>query len=110
MKKKNLLDGYVDIDQLKKYAKDLAEVYTSEKEKRKELKKIHQQLIKYADDLSQTVLDLKDKNIKLQEAYSELSKTHKQVIKENVDLKNQLDVSSNKDLLGSHAHPSNSQE
>jgi len=92
MEKNNLPDSSVTIDQLKKYAKDLAEIYTSEKEKREELKKVHQQLIKYADALNQTILDLKDKNIKLQDAYSELSKLHKRVIEENVDLKNQLDM------------------
>ena len=92
MVKKNLPDSSVTIDQLKKYAKDLVEVYTSEKEKRKELKKTYQQLIKYADALNQTILDLKDKNIKLQEAYGELSKIHKRIVEENVDLKNQLDM------------------
>ena len=92
MKKEKLTDASVTLDQLKKYAKDLAEVYSSEKEKKSELKRAHQQLIKYADALNQTILDLKDKNIELEEAYRELSKTHKQVVKENVDLKNQLDM------------------
>ena len=91
MEKNNISDSSVTIDQIKKYAKDLVEVYASEKEKRSELKRAHQQLIKYADDLNQTIVDLKDKNIKLEEAYRELSKTHKRVMKENVDLKNQLD-------------------
>ena len=92
MKKNSMPDASVTVDQLKKYAKDLAEVYSSEREKRRELKSAHQQLIKYADALNQTILDLKDKNIKLEEAYRELSKTHKRVMKENVDLKNQLDL------------------
>jgi len=92
MKKPSTADASVTIAQLKKYAKDLAEVYVSEQAKSKELKKTHQQLIKYADDLNQTVSDLKDKNIKLEEAYRELSRVHKQVIKENVDLKKQLDL------------------
>jgi Nif-specific regulatory protein len=91
MKGKKLPDASVTMDQLKKYAKDLAEVYSSEKEKRSELKRAHQQLIKYADALNKTFLDLKDKNIKLEEAYRELAKTHKRVVKENVDLKNQLE-------------------
>ncbi len=91
MKKNDLPDSAITIDQLKKYAEDLAEVYASEKGKSEELKKAHQQLIKYADALNQTILDLKDKNIKLQEAHSELSKIHKRVVKENVDLKNQLE-------------------
>jgi Nif-specific regulatory protein len=92
MKKNDIPDASVTIDQLKKYAKDLAAIYSSEKEKRGELKRAHQQLIKYADALNQTVLDLKDKNIKLEEAYRELAKTHKRVMKENVTLKNQLDM------------------
>jgi len=92
MKKSNSADSSVTIDQLKKYAKDLAEVYTSEKAKRVELKKTYQQLIKYADALNQTILDLKDKNTKLQEAHSELSKLHKRVVEENVNLKNRLDM------------------
>jgi Nif-specific regulatory protein len=92
MKKQTSTDASVTIDQLKKYAKDLAEVYTSEKTKSSELTKIHQQLMKYADDLNRTVADLKDKNIKLEEAYRELSTFHKQIIKENVDLKKQLDL------------------
>lgn len=92
MKKRSPADASVTIDQLKKYAKDLAEVYTSEKTKSNELKIIHQQLIKYADALNQTVVDLKDKNIKLEDAYRELSTVHKQIIKENVNLKKQLDL------------------
>ena len=91
MKGKKLPDSSATMDQLKKYAKDLAEVYSSEKEQRKELKRVHQQLIKYADALNQTFLDLKDKNIKLEEAYRELAKTHKRVVQEYVDLKNQLE-------------------
>ena len=54
MKKNNLPDGYVDTDQLKKYAKDLTTVYTSEKEKIKALQAAKQQLEKYADDLATT--------------------------------------------------------
>ena len=92
MKENKLPDASVTIDQLKKYAKDLAEVYSSEKEKRGELKRVHQQLIKYADALNETVLDLKDKNIKLEAAYRELAKTHKRVVQEYVDLKSQLDM------------------
>ena len=91
MKGKKLPDASVTMDQLKKYAKDLAEVYSSEKEKRSQLKRAHQQLIKYADALNETFLDLKEKNIKLEEAYRELAKTHKQVVQEYVDLKNQLE-------------------
>jgi sigma-54 specific flagellar transcriptional regulator A len=92
MKKRSQADASVTIDQLKKYAKDLAEAYTSEKTKSNELKKIHQQLIKYAEALNQTVADLKDKNIKLEDAYRELSTVHKQIVRENVDLKKQLDL------------------
>ncbi len=64
-----LSGGYSDFDQLKKYAKDLAEVYKSEKEKRKGLEAANQQLIKYADDLSKTHSHLKSTYQTLQEAY-----------------------------------------
>jgi len=69
MEIKNPQTGSVDIDQLQKYAQDLAEVYNSEKEKRKELQVSEQQLIKYADDLNKTILELKTANQELQEAY-----------------------------------------
>ena len=41
---KNLHPGYVEIDQLKRYANDLAEVYKSEKERRRELEIVNQEL------------------------------------------------------------------
>ena len=59
MEKNNLPDGYVDVDQLKKYAKDLTAVYTSEKEKIKALQAAKQQLEKYADDLATTYESLR---------------------------------------------------
>jgi uncharacterized protein YaaN involved in tellurite resistance len=65
MEIKNPQTGSVDIDQLQKYAQDLAEVYNSEKEKRKELQVSEQQLIKYADDLNKTILELKTANQEL---------------------------------------------
>ena len=53
MEKNNLLAGSVDIiDQLKKYAADLAELYKSEKQKSEGLQAANQQLVKYADDLA----------------------------------------------------------
>ena len=58
-----------NIDQLQKYAKDLAEVYQSKKAKAKELHTTKQQLFKYADDFNQTILELKTTNQKLQESY-----------------------------------------
>ena len=42
------------LNQLKKYAEDLTEIYKSEKKKRKELEAANQQLINYARDLSQS--------------------------------------------------------
>ncbi len=57
------------LQQLKKYAKDLVEVYGSEKEKREKLEAANQQIIKYADDLNKTISDLKAANRELQEAY-----------------------------------------
>jgi putative two-component system response regulator len=69
METKNPQTGSVDIDQLQKYAQDLAEVYKSEKEKRKELQISEQQLVKYADDLNKTILELKATHKELQGAY-----------------------------------------
>lgn len=56
-------------DQLKRYADDLAKVYKSEKERRRELEGANRQLVKFADDLNKTVLDLKSANQELQESY-----------------------------------------
>ena len=69
MERNNLPAGSSDADQLRKYAKDLAEVYKSEKQKKKELEAANQQLVKYADDLNKTILELKAANQELQEAY-----------------------------------------
>ncbi len=69
MELKNPQAGLVDIAQLKKYAQDIAEVYKSEKEKRKELQISEQQLEKYADDLNKTILELKASHREIQEAY-----------------------------------------
>lgn len=55
--------------QLRKYAEDLAEIYRSEKEKRRELEAANQQLIRYAVDFNKTVLELKTTHMELQEAY-----------------------------------------
>ena len=44
--------------QLEKYAHDLAEIYKSEKQKRKELQAANEQLVKFADDLNKTVREL----------------------------------------------------
>lgn len=52
-----------------KYAKDLAKVYRSEKEKRKELQTANEQLVKFADDLNRTVKNLRVANRDLQSAY-----------------------------------------
>jgi len=69
MDKNDVLNDSSSSDQLIKYAKDLSEVYKSEKEKRKELEAAHQQLKKYADDLNKTILDLKAAHQELQGAY-----------------------------------------
>ena len=65
----NFPKDFSNSDQLQKYAQDLAEVYNSEKEKRKELQMSDQQLVKYADDLKKTILELKTANQELQESY-----------------------------------------
>lgn len=69
METKNLSAGPLDIDQLKEYAKDLAEVYKSEKEKRQELQAANQQILRYADDLNKTILELKAAHRELRESY-----------------------------------------
>jgi len=69
MKSKNPQNESTTIDQLQKYAKDLAEVYQSKKEKVKELRTAKQQLFNYADDLNQTIFELKTANQELQDSY-----------------------------------------
>jgi len=69
MEKNDLPVGSSDIDQLKKYADDLAKVYQSEKQKRKELQAAHEQLVKFADDLKTTFAELKSTHQELQASY-----------------------------------------
>ncbi|MDM8537013.1 HD domain-containing protein [Desulfobacterales bacterium HSG17] len=56
-------------EQLKKYADDLALVYRSEKQKRKELQAANEQLTVFADDLNKTILELKSANEEIRDAY-----------------------------------------
>jgi len=69
METDNLSASSLHDDQLKKYAQDLAEVYKSEKAKRKELQVAKEQLLIYADDLKKAILDLKGAHKETQEAY-----------------------------------------
>jgi len=69
MEKNNLPTGPPEAVQLKKYADDLAKVYQSEKQKRKELQAGNEQLVKFADDLNKTILELKAAHQELQGAY-----------------------------------------
>ena len=69
MEKDDLPIDSSNIDQLKKYADDLAKVFQSEKQKRKELQTANAQLVKFADDLNKTVMDLRASNRELQAAY-----------------------------------------
>ncbi len=73
MDKNDVLNGSSSSDQLIKYAKDLSEVYKSEKEKRKELEAAHKQLMEYADTLKNTIAELKDKNKELKEKSVQLT-------------------------------------
>lgn len=57
------------LNQLKRYAQDLTEVYKSEKAKRKELSVANQQLVKFANDLNRTIVELKGAHRQLQGAY-----------------------------------------
>jgi len=61
--------GFSNSDQLKRYADDLAKVYKSEKERRRELEGANSQLVKFADDLNKTVRELRAVNQELWEAY-----------------------------------------
>jgi len=60
MDKKNSSQGNQFSDQLYKYADVFSKIYKSEKEKRKEVKATHQQLIKYAEALNKTISDLQE--------------------------------------------------
>ena len=60
MEKNNITDGHVDVDQLKKYARDLIAVYASEKEKIKALQAAKQQLEIFANDLATTYESLRN--------------------------------------------------
>ncbi|MGR3179708.1 MAG: HD-GYP domain-containing protein [Candidatus Anammoxibacter sp.] len=67
--KETIANDSSQTEQLKRYADDLAKVYNSEKQKRKELQDAHEQLVKYADDLKNSVQELKSTNKQLEEAY-----------------------------------------
>jgi len=54
MDRDNVSGGSLDIDQLKKYAQDLAKVYKSEREKRRELEAAYQELQQTKDMLVQS--------------------------------------------------------
>ena len=69
METDNFTDSSLHNNQLKKYAQDLAEIYKSEKAKRKELQVSKEQLLIYADDLKKTIFDLKIAHKETQEAY-----------------------------------------
>jgi class 3 adenylate cyclase/PAS domain-containing protein len=60
MGKEDFSAAHIDVDQLKKYARDLTSLYTSEKEKIKELQAAKQQLEIYADDLATTYESLRN--------------------------------------------------
>lgn len=69
MKDDNINKNSDAVEQLKKYADDFAQIYKSEKGKRKELEAAHKQLVKYADALNSTIVELKKSNKELQNAY-----------------------------------------
>ena len=64
-----LSEGSLNTDQLKKYAKDLAEVYRSAKEKKRELEDLSKQLMRFADDLNKSNLEIKSAHQELYKAY-----------------------------------------
>ncbi|MCJ7580903.1 MAG: HD domain-containing protein [Candidatus Aminicenantes bacterium] len=71
MDKQNKMKNPSDLEQLKKYAEDLSEVYKSAERGKKELEASQGQLLKYANALNNTITELKESNKELQEAYSD---------------------------------------
>ena len=69
MTEKDLQHDAPDMSQLKKYARDLALIYRSEKEKGQKLQAAEQEIEKYADDLNKTIAELKAVDQELREAY-----------------------------------------
>ncbi len=69
MDKKSKMKSSSNSEQLKKYAKDLSDLYKSKEKKKKELEVSQKQLIKYAEALNNTIKELRDKNIELRESY-----------------------------------------
>ncbi len=59
MDTQNAPDSTVTVDQLKKYAQDLIELYASEKEERNALQIAKKQLEKYAEDFATTYESLR---------------------------------------------------
>lgn len=60
MEENHLTNGHVDVDQLKKYASDFIQLYSSEKQKIKALEGAKRQLEIYADDLATTYESLRN--------------------------------------------------
>ncbi len=65
-----------NLTQLKKYARDLARVYRSEKEKRKELEAVYQELEKYARDFTRLYKSEKEKRLDIETASQEVQKMY----------------------------------
>jgi putative two-component system response regulator len=63
------INGISGLRQLEKYAKDLREVYATEKQERKKLQETNLQIVKYADDLKKTISELKNLHDELRTAY-----------------------------------------
>jgi len=57
------------VDQLEKYAEDFAQLHESEREKRKQLENVNQQLSRYADDMNKTISELKAAHQELQDSF-----------------------------------------
>ncbi len=76
MLKNSFSEDPYTLEQLKKYAKDLARVYKSEKEKRKELENVYQELEKYAKDLARVYKSEKEKRVDIETAHQEVQKMY----------------------------------
>jgi len=66
----------LNLEQVKKYAKDLAGVYKSEKEKSKELENVYKELDRYAKDLARVYKSEKEKREDIETASQEVQKMY----------------------------------
>jgi len=69
MEKEDISPKSSELEQLKKYAQDLAQLYKAEKTEREELQRAHQLLQKYAKELDKALKEIREANRRIKEAY-----------------------------------------